>query len=57
LIFVFNGRFELIDGVAQIFNRQQYAVIPSDVLHSGQGVTDCRLIDIFSPVREDCKNL
>ena len=28
-------------------------VIPSHVLHSAYALTDCELIDVFNPVRED----
>ena len=30
-----------------------YYVIPSHMLHSAVAVTDCKVIDAFSPVRED----
>ena len=56
--FVTEGKFELtVDGVPQVLDSGSFAVIPSEVWHSGIAVTDCRLIDIFSPVREDYKNL
>lgn len=30
-------------------------VIPSNAAHSGQSVTQCRVIDVFHPTREDFK--
>ena len=30
-------------------------VIPPDVPHSGTAVTECRVIDVFHPTREDYK--
>ena len=56
--FVIEGQFELtIEDEVQILNRNSFAIIPPDVLHSGIAITDCKLIDIFSPPREDYKLL
>ena len=56
--FVIEGEFELtVNDVPQLLNTGLFAVIPSNVWHSGTAITDCRLIDVFSPVREDYKNL
>jgi quercetin dioxygenase-like cupin family protein len=56
--FVIEGKFEMtVDDVAQVLEPGTFAVIPSNAWHSGIAVTDSRLIDIFSPVREDYRNL
>ncbi|WP_428328916.1 cupin domain-containing protein [Mucilaginibacter sp.] len=56
--FVIEGEFELtVDGIPQILKPDMFAVIPSEIWHSGTAITNCKLIDIFSPVREDYKNL
>lgn len=56
--FVIEGKFELtVNGVPQVLDQGLFAVIPSNVWHSGTAVTDCKLIDIFSPVREDYRKL
>jgi quercetin dioxygenase-like cupin family protein len=53
---VTEGEFELIvNGEKQILNSGKIAVIPSNAKHSGKAITDCKIIDIFNPVREDYK--
>lgn len=48
------GRFELVvDGVPYVLEPGDVFVIPPDVPHSGHGLTDCRILDVFTPVRED----
>ena len=50
------GRFEFtIGGETKILNGPTIIVVPSDVRHSGKAITDCRIIDVFCPVREDFK--
>lgn len=56
--FVLEGKFELtVNDEPQVLEPGFYALIPSDAYHSGIAVTDCKLLDIFSPVREDYRNL
>lgn len=52
------GEFEMtINGVTQIYSKGKVAIIPSGEMHSGVALTDCELVDIFCPVREDYKAL
>lgn len=54
--FVLEGEFEMtINGETKLLNPGVFAVIPSYTPHSGRAITDCRLVDIFNPVREDYK--
>lgn len=51
---VVKGEFELtIDGETDVLRPGRIAVIPSNSPHSGEARTDCEIIDVFSPVRED----
>lgn len=48
------GAFTLtVDGVPFELTTGNAAVIPSNIKHSGIAVTDCKLLDVFCPVRED----
>lgn len=54
---VIEGQLELtVDGEVRTLSPGQVVVIPGGVEHAGKGVTDCRVIDIFYPVREDYKS-
>ena len=51
---MFEGEFEIVvDGVAQRLTPGSVSIIPPNALHSGRAITDCRILDVFSPVRED----
>jgi len=55
---VLEGEFELtLDGEPIRFKPGQVIVIPSNVRHSGLAITDCTLLDVFYPVREDYRAL
>jgi quercetin dioxygenase-like cupin family protein len=56
--FVIEGKFELtVNDIPQVLDPGLFALIPANVWHSGIAITDCKLIDIFSPAREDYKLL
>ena len=51
---VITGKFELtVDGETEIIGPGEVACIPSNTLHSGKAITDCYIIDVFYPIRED----
>ncbi|MFP4032841.1 MAG: cupin domain-containing protein [Desulfococcaceae bacterium] len=51
---VMEGRFELTMGEeTRTLGPGEVAIIPPDVPHGGRAATDCRLMDLFHPVRED----
>jgi len=55
---VLEGTFQLtIEGEPIIFGPGTVVVIPSNAVHSGLAITDCKIIDVFNPVREDYRNL
>jgi quercetin dioxygenase-like cupin family protein len=49
-----HGRFEMtIEGETQTIEPGSLVVIPSGAKHRGRALTDCLILDVFSPVRED----
>lgn len=52
--YVLSGEFELtVAGEAHRLVAGQVFVIPSNTPHSGLAITDCFLLDVFTPRRED----
>ena len=52
--YVIDGRFEFTVGdETTILEPGMLAIIPGGVKHGGTTLTACRVIDVFSPVRED----
>lgn len=52
-----SGQLELIvDGTAHTLKAGDVFTIPGHVTHSARGLTGCRVLDVFSPVREDYRN-
>lgn len=55
---VIEGKLELtVGGETQVVSAGQIAVIPSNVKHSAIARSECKVIDVFNPVREDYKAL
>ena len=51
---VLEGEFELTVGEqTQVYKLGQIVVIPPHIPHGGKALTECKLFDIFCPVRED----
>jgi quercetin dioxygenase-like cupin family protein len=56
ITYILEGSLQMvIDGKDCLLEPGTYYVIPSNVLHSAIAMTACKLIDVFSPVREDYK--
>ena len=54
--YLLEGEFELVvNGVPHHMTPGTIVVIPSNVRHSGRAIADCKLLDVFNPVREDYK--
>ena len=54
VVTMLEGRFELlVDGAPHRLGPGEVFVIPGGARHSGRALTDCRILDVFAPVRED----
>lgn len=50
------GELEMtISGETKIMKAGHVATIPSHAPHSAVAMTDCKVVDVFNPVREDYK--
>jgi quercetin dioxygenase-like cupin family protein len=48
------GQLELVvAGTRHVLEAGDVVTIPGGVEHSARGITDCRVLDVFQPVRED----
>lgn len=51
---VLEGNFEFtLDGITKTYEPGDLVIIPPQVLHSGLALTPCKLLDVFSPRREE----
>lgn len=56
IVSVLEGELEIVvDGQTHRLTPGMVYVIPPNVKHSGRGVTKCRVLDTFAPVRDDYK--
>jgi quercetin dioxygenase-like cupin family protein len=56
ITYITEGQLDMtIDGKLYSLTKGMYFVIPSNTLHSAIAITDCKVIDVFNPVREDYK--
>jgi quercetin dioxygenase-like cupin family protein len=53
---VIEGEFEFnFKGEIKKLSPGAVVVVPPNVPHCGKAITDCRLMDVFHPMREDYK--
>ena len=51
---VLSGEFVLtLDGAPTHLKAGDVLVIPRNASHRGEAITDCQILDVFQPVRED----
>ncbi|KAB7531622.1 cupin domain-containing protein [Flagellimonas olearia] len=56
IMHVVEGDFKFtLDGNTAVYRSGDVVVIPSNSPHSGKALTACKLMDVFSPVREEYK--
>jgi len=54
MMHVVSGEFQFeLDGKSTICKTGDILVIPSNVPHFGKALTDCQLMDVFTPAREE----
>ncbi|MCK0144597.1 cupin domain-containing protein [Arenibacter sp. F26102] len=51
---VLQGKFEFtLGGITNTYEPGDLVIIPPNVSHSGRALTPCKLMDVFSPTREE----
>jgi quercetin dioxygenase-like cupin family protein len=57
ITYIIEGQLDMvIGGKSCPLTSGMYYVIPSNVPHSAHAATDCKVIDVFNPVRDDYRN-
>lgn len=56
IMHVLEGSFQFtVGGITKVYQAGELVIIPSNTPHGGQALTKCKLMDVFSPVREAYK--
>ena len=56
IMHVVSGDFEFtVNGITSVFSNGDTIVIPSNTPHRGKALTNCKIMDVFSPKREEYK--
>jgi quercetin dioxygenase-like cupin family protein len=56
IMHVIEGEFEFtLNGVTKIYHSGDIVPIATNLPHSGKALTPCKLMDVFSPAREEYK--
>ena len=51
---VLQGTFEMtVDGETKVIKPGDVVIIPAHAKHRGTSITDCLILDVFYPIRED----
>lgn len=51
---VLEGVFEMtVNGETKQMGPEDFVVIPGGISHGGKAIVHCKMVDVFSPVRED----
>ncbi|SEL14629.1 Cupin domain-containing protein [Maribacter orientalis] len=54
IMHVMEGDFEFtLDGETKVYHSGDIVIIAPHLKHSGKALTDCKLLDVFSPTREE----
>ncbi len=57
ITYIIEGQLDmLIGGKPYTLTSGMYFVIPSNTPHGAKAITDCKVIDVFKPVREDYRS-
>ena len=56
IMHVIEGEFEFtLDGETKVYHPGDIVPIASNIPHSGRALTPCKLMDVFSPARDEYK--